>query len=312
MTRRMVVTGGAGFIGSHLCEALLARGDEVVCVDNLVGTGGSPRNIKHMLSEPRFHLVTEDVVEWAGKAALEDVDTIFHQAASKNVVCLKDPERDLTVNALGTLKLLQAAARCGVRKFVHASTGSVYGPLVGPQDENHPRCPVSYYGISKTAGESYCCAFGEMHGTDYTIFRYFHVIGERQDDTEYGGVVPIFIRHCLEGTDLTIYGTGEQVRSFTSVHDVVQANLWAADAGCASREVFNCASGIRVTIRELAEYIIQETGAKVGIRYAPWRAGDIKEFRVDNSKLCARGVRFDKDWQGTVRKVIEWKKQQAS
>jgi len=308
----MVVTGGAGFIGSHLCEALLARGDEVVCVDNLVGTGGSPRNINHMLPELRFHFVAEDVVDWAAGAALEDVDTIFHQAASKNVVCLKDPERDLTVNALGTLRLLQAAARCGVRKFVHASTGSVYGPLVGRQDENHPRRPVSYYGISKTAGESYCSAFGEMHGTDYTVFRYFHVIGERQDDTEYGGVVPIFVRHCLEGTDLTIYGTGEQVRSFTSVHDVVRANLWAADAGSASREVFNCASGIRVTIQELAEFIIQETGATVGIQYAPWRAGDVKEFRVDNSKLCACGVQFSRDWQGTVRKVIEWKRQQRA
>jgi UDP-glucose 4-epimerase len=311
MPRRVVVTGGAGFIGSHLCEALLARGDEVLCVDNLVGTSGSTRNIEHLLSEPRFHFAREDVVEWAAGTALEGVDTIFHQAASKNVVCLRDPERDLVVNGLGTLRLLRAAVEYGVRKFVHASTGSVYGPLTGPQDENHPRRPVSFYGISKTAGESYCFAFGQMHSLDFTVFRYFHVIGERQDDTEYGGVVPIFIRNCLEGVDLTIYGTGEQVRSFTSVHDVVQANLWAADASSARQEVFNCASGIRVTIQELAEFVIRETGAAVSIQYMPWRAGDIKEFRVDNSRLRNRGVRFDTDWQGSVRRVIEWKKSQA-
>ncbi len=310
--RRVVVTGGAGFIGSHLCDALVGVGAEVVCVDNLVGTSGSTRNIDHLQGHPLFSFVREDIVSWARHADLRRVDTVFHQAASKNVVCMTDPERDLVVNALGTLVLLRRAQESGVRKFIHASTGSVYGPPARRQDETHPRNPVSFYGVSKTAAESYCQVVSALSGFDITVLRYFHVIGPRQDDSDYGGVVAIFVRRCLEGRPLVVYGTGEQTRSFTSVHDIVRANLWAAEPGADSQGVFNCASGVRVTIKELAEFVIEETRADVPILYEAWRPGDIVSFDVDNSRLVRKGFSFDQCWQDAVREVIAWKRRQIS
>ena len=139
-----VVTGGAGFVGSHLCDALLARRNRVICVDNLVGTDGSTRNINHLLDRPDFTFVSESIVDWGKDPDLSSVDCIFHQAASKNTVCLQDPETDLMVNAMGTLRLLRAAEKHRVRKFVHASTGSVFGQLQARQDELHPKNPASF------------------------------------------------------------------------------------------------------------------------------------------------------------------------
>jgi UDP-glucose 4-epimerase len=302
-----VVTGGAGFIGSHLCDVLIAGGASVVCVDNLVGTRGSTRNIDHLLAEPAFTFVQDAVADWAAATDLTGVNWVFNQAASKNTVCMRDPEQDLIANGLSTLRLLLAAQRDGVEKFVQASTGSVYGESRGQQNEDHPRDPVSFYGVSKLCGDSYCRVVGELFDLDYTVLRYYHVIGPRQDDSETGGVVPIFVRNCLEGSEITIYGNGEQVRSFTSVRDVVEANLRVAELGLRTRGSFNCASGVRVTIEELARFIVAETGAEITIRYADWRPGDIVEFDVDSSKIQACGITFTKDWRSAVREVIDFK-----
>lgn len=292
-----IVTGGAGFIGSHLCDALLARGDVVTCVDNLAGTGGSTRNVDHLLDHERFCMVVEDVVEWAGRASLDNVGCVFHLAASKNSVCADDPERDLSVNALGTLRLLLAAARDGVAKFVHASTGSVGG-------EAETGVPVSYYGTSKLAAESYCRVVGRQSGLDYTVLRFYHVIGPRQDGSATGGVVPIFVRQALAGEPLTIDGDGGQRRSFTSVHDVVRACLLAAVEPGLADATLTCASGISVSITELAEFVIEETGSHSEIIHAPPRPGDIRRFSVDNSRMRRLGLAFDTDWQAMVSDVI--------
>jgi UDP-glucose 4-epimerase len=307
----VVVTGGAGFIGSHLCDALLARGDQVTCVDNLIGTRGSTRNVDHLLEQPGFRLEVEDVLEWAGTARLRGVDSIFHQAASKNSVALEDPERDLRTNALATLRLLSAAARQGVRRFIHASTGSVFGETTARHTEDAPKHPVSLYGISKLAGESYCQVVGETFGLDCSVLRYYHVIGPRQDGSDRGGVVPIFARRCLAGKPVRIYGSGEQTRSFTSVHDVVRANLMLAASPAARGRSFNCASGVTVTIRELAEFVMTETGTRRPIEFAPERPGDIRRFDVDNSRLLALGLEFDRDWRALVREVIDSERQLA-
>lgn len=304
----VVVTGGAGFIGSHLCDFLIANDNRVICVDNLVGNN-STKNIDRLLNNPLFTFVDSSVVDWALEADLTGVDCIFHQAASKFTVCLKDPELDLKVNALGTLRLLQAAQKYRVRKFIHASTGSVFGELANEkQDESHPKNPVSFYGVSKLAGESYCRVFGETFDLDYTVFRYYHVIGPRQDDSDKGGVVPIFIRRVLENKPLIIYGTGEQVRSFTSVFDAVKANIMAVSHPQARQEYFNCASGIQVSIQELAEFILSEMKSNVGIQYTDWRPGDIINFDIENSKIRSLlEMKFNTDWKSVVRKVISSK-----
>lgn len=300
-----VVTGGAGFVGSHLCDALLRRGNRVICVDNLVGSGGSKRNIQHLVSRPDFELIIDSIVDWATRADLSGVDCVFHQAASKMTVCLRDPELDLTVNALGTLRLLRAAARDGVSKFVHGSTGSVFGQLQERQDEEHPTKPASFYGVSKLAAESYCRVIGDQHGLDYTVFRYYHVIGPRQDSSDTGGVVPIFVRRCVEDRPLTIYGTGEQIRSFTSVFDVVKANILAAEVGPEATGFLNCASGIRVSIQELADFVCAEMGNSHDIVYEDWRAGDILDFNIDNARVRETlGMEFNTDWRSVVRDVI--------
>ena len=303
-SKRVVVTGGAGFIGSHLCDVLLERDNTVLCVDNLVGTGGSTRNITQWLDHPRFELLTESVLDWADRADLTEVDCIFHLAASKHAVSLRDPEHDLAVNGLGTLRLLLRAVRDGVPRFVHGSTGSVFGETSFAHVEDAPKSPVSLYGISKLAGETYCRVIGDAFGLDYTILRYYHVIGPRQDDSEHGGVVPIFARRSLEGRPLTIYGTGTQTRSFTSVHDVVRVTLLAAVADEMRRTDFNCASGISVSIQELADFVVSETGNAHAIEYSSVRLGDIERFAVDNTKLRRLGVDFDQDWRSLVREVI--------
>jgi nucleoside-diphosphate-sugar epimerase len=302
--KRVVVTGGAGFIGSHLCDALLEREHTVICVDNLVGTGGSTGNLSAALAQSRFELVTENVLDWADHADLGGVDCVFHLAASKHAVSLEDPERDLAVNGQGTLRLLLAAVRDGVTRFVHASTGSVFGETSAAHVEDGSKRPVSLYGISKLAGESYCRVVGDSFGLDYTILRFYHVVGPRQDASEKGGVVPIFARSCLEGRPLTIYGSGRQTRSFTSVHDVVRIALLAAVSDEMRRADFNCASGLRVSVRELADFVLAETGSSHPIRYAPARTGDIEHFAVDNERLRSLGVVFQTDWRSMVREVI--------
>lgn len=298
-----VVTGGAGFLGSHLCDAIVERGHRVICVDNLVGTGGSRRNIEHLLDNPLFTWVNRSVLDWASAEELHGVDTVFHQAASKMTVSLRDPELDLAVNALGTQRLLLAAARSGVRRFVHGSTGSVYGELLHEQSEEHPTRPVSLYGVSKLAGESYCRAVSEIYDLDFTVLRYFHIIGPRQDDSETGGVVPIFLRRCMSGQNITIFGSGEQQRSFTSVFDVVAANLICSHSAAARGRFLNCASGIQVSINELALFCREITGAEVQINYEPPRPGDIVRFNVNNLAIREIGVSFERDWRKVVRQV---------
>jgi nucleoside-diphosphate-sugar epimerase len=185
--KKVVVTGGAGFIGSHLCEELTQLGAEVVSVDDY--SAGHARNLEFLAGRPNFRAVRADICDRAAMTpVIAGADVIFHNAASKKNVCLIDPQKDLRVNGGGTLNLLELAREHRVRKFVHASTGSVYGePVVLPTDEEHPLRPVSYYGVSKLAGERYVDVFHRLYGMDTTILRYFHVYGPRQESNEFGG-----------------------------------------------------------------------------------------------------------------------------
>lgn len=297
--KKVLVTGGAGFIGSHLCDRLVDDGVEVICLDSL--QAGKMENIEHLIKKPNFEFVHMDIATdyRLSPVSLETFiktgkfDVIFHQAASKKTVCLKDPQRDLEVNGLGTLRLLQYAKEYGVRKFVHASTGSVYGRAKEfPQTENTPLNPCSYYGVSKLAGERYVQLYHDLYGLDTTILRYFHVYGKRQDCSEYGGVVAIFEDKMRKGEPITIFGTGEQERSFTYVDDVVTANVLSSFITSSRGKVYNVSSGIIVTLNQMIAKMETYFGS-VKKEYKDWVVGDIEKFDVDNTKIMGDlGIRF--------------------
>lgn len=306
--RKVLVTGAAGFIGSHLAERLVELGAEVIGLDDL--SAGKRSNVAHLERRSNFRFVQASVCDHGPEmdALFEGLDAVFHNAASKKNVCLIDPHRDLEVNAGGTLNLLQKAREHGVRKFVHASTGSVYGePRIFPTTESHPFEPVSYYGVSKLAGERYVDVFHELYGLDTTILRYFHVYGPRQESNEFGGVVSIFLRRITEGKNPVVFGDGKQVRSFTWVGDLVEANIRAATNPRATGEDYNAASGIRVTINELAKGMLEilDSDRRLTVEHGPPLVGDIMEFDVSNAKIRRDlGVEFQADFWGTLKSAL--------
>ena len=306
--RKVIVTGGAGFVGSHLCEALVDLGADVISMDDL--SAGKQSNVSLFKGRNNFRFAEMDIC--ADNAAMKEifagVDTVFHNAASKKNICLDNPGRDLEVNAGGALNLLRHAMDAGVRKFVHASTGSVYGePKIFPTTEDHPLAPVSYYGVSKLAGERYVDVFRHLYGLDTTILRYFHVYGPRQESNEFGGVVSIFLRRVTEGKNPVVFGHGEQVRSFTYVKDLVAANIAAATDPAASGQAYNVASGIRVTINDLAKGMLEilDPAGKLQVEHGDPLIGDIMEFDVANAKIRTElGLSFEQDFWGTLRSAL--------
>ena len=275
---KAIVTGGAGFIGSHIAERLINDGHEVIVIDDM--SAGKIKNVPDGCKLLKF-----DISPYLHTSTLKDVDVIFHNAASKKNICLKDPIKDLQVNAGGTLRLLQLAKRYGVKKFIHASTGSVYGETTGQINENTVCNPVSYYGVSKLAGERYV----SMFDINTTILRYFHVYGPRQEDNpELGGVVAVFKRQIKNGEPITIHGSGRQQRSFTHVSDVVEANIQAWLNPVSENQVYNVASAKYTTISELAEKLGAES-----IGHTDSLEGDIFQFNIDNSKIVSElGINF--------------------
>ena len=221
---------------------------------------------------------------------------------------MKDPQKDLLVNAGGTLNLLELAIDYNVDKFVHASTGSVYGePYIFPTDESHPLNPVSYYGVSKLAGERYVNTFHHLYKLDTTILRYFHVYGPRQESNEFGGVVSIFLRNILDNKPLTIFGDGTQMRSFTWVKDLVTANLRSAILPQSTGKVYNVASGIQVTIEELAHKMLKmlDKDKTISIIHDKPLIGDIMKFDVSNRSIRSDlSMTFELDFWGTMKSTL--------
>jgi len=304
--KKVLVTGGAGFIGSHLCEELVKLGADVYCIDNL--TAGKMINISNFLSSSNFHFSQIDVCDKKGMSTVfNGVDIVFHNAASKKNVCLDNPKKDLDVNAGGTLNLLELSCNFGVGKFVHASTGSVYGePVEFPTTEDHQLSPVSYYGVSKLAGERYVDVFHHLYSLNTTILRYFHVYGTRQESNQYGGVVSIFLRNIKEGKPLIVFGSGKQIRSFTYVKDIIKANLISGISKKAIGQVYNVASGIQVSINDLSNGLIKLAGINVPIIHGEPLVGDIDYFEVSNSKVIKDlGLEFTKDFWGTLRSTLD-------
>lgn len=308
--RKAIVTGGAGFIGSHIVEELVKTEVETISIDNYFA--GKRENLAHLKGYSNFHEIECDVTNLTKlEKYFHGVEVVFHQAASKKTICLNNPRRDLEINAEGTFNMLELALKYKVKKFVHASTGSVYGEAqYYPQDEKHPLVPTSYYGVSKLAGEKYVQVFERLYGLDTTVLRYFHVYGPRQESSDVGGVAAIFTRLMLENKPIKIFGDGTQQRSFTYVKDVVKANLLAAVIKGTKGKIYNCASGIKVTVKELADTIANMLNVEnLEIRYEDWLPGDIKVFDIDNSKIVKRlGMDFT-DFRQGLTYTVNWAKQ---
>jgi nucleoside-diphosphate-sugar epimerase len=270
-----LVTGGAGFIGSHLVEALLTRGNSVRVLDNL--SSGYIENLQPVINHIEFF--NGDIQDSAiVKKAMHGVDYVFHLAAMVSVPqSMHQPMDAELMNAAGTLNLLQAASEAGVRCFVLSSTCAVYGdePTL-PKIETMLPEPKSPYAVAKLAGEHYCQVFNESFNLKTVIFRYFNVFGPRQDPSSaYSGVISIFADKLSQGVAPTIFGDGEQTRDFVYVADVVQANLLAVETEQAAGQVFNIGTGQQSSINQLFKTLCGVLGCDIQPNYASPRVGDI-------------------------------------
>jgi UDP-glucose 4-epimerase len=281
MTRRALVTGGAGFIGSHLVDGLLAAGWRVRLLDDF--SSGREANVAHLNGSAE--LLRGDLRDRALLArALDGVEVVFHQGAVPSVPrSVAEPERTHSVNATGTLGVLEASRAAGVARVVFASSSSAYGDTpVLPKVETMPPCPLSPYALQKYAGERYCQLYHRLYGLETVALRYFNVYGPRQNpNSEYAAVIPRFATACLAGEAPVVFGDGEQTRDFTFVADAVAANLLAADAPRAAGEVVNVAGGRRVSLNQLLGTLRDLTGAAVAPRHEAARAGDVRDSLAD-------------------------------
>jgi nucleoside-diphosphate-sugar epimerase len=305
---RFLVTGGAGFIGSHLVETLLARGDEVVVLDDF--STGRRKNLEPFGG--RITLIEGSIADPAVcEAAVRGVEYVLHQAALGSVPrSVAEPLRTHEVNATGTLNLLDAARRAGVRRVVFAASSSAYGDTEElPKHEAMPVRPRSPYAVSKVTGEAYCRAFHASYGLETVALRYFNVFGPRQDpNSQYAAVVPLFVTSALAGQRPTIFGDGEQSRDFTYIDNVVEANLRACEAGPAALgEVFNIGAGSRTTINELWSITRSLTAAEVEPRYEPSRAGDVRHSLASLERArAALGYDPRIDVVEGLGRTVEW------
>ena len=275
--RSALVTGGAGFIGGHLTERLLAEGWSVRVLDDF--SSGRDSNLSGC--RDRIDLVRGDVRDPATVArAVDGVEVVFHQAAVPSVPrSVAEPLRTNSVNIDGTLLVLERAREAGVRRVVYAASSSAYGDTpVLPKVESMPATPLSPYALQKFAGEEYCRLYHALHGLETASLRYFNIYGPRQSpESEYAAVIPRFVTAALSGAPAEIYGDGEQTRDFTFVGDAVEANLLAADAEAAPGHVMNIAGGRRTSLNRLWEEICDLIGVTLEVRYAAPRPGDVRD-----------------------------------
>lgn len=274
---RVLVTGGAGFIGSHIVDALIARGDHVSVLDNL--SSGRLENIDPRVNFYHGDIRDEQLVRETMRA--EKPDCVIHHAAQIDVqASVNDPASDAAVNIIGTINLLEACCTYEVKKIIYASSAAVYGnPVYLPVDEKHPVQPLSGYGISKHTVEHYLAAYRELHGLNFTALRYANVYGPRQDATGEGGVVAIFTDLLLQGKSPRIYGDGGQTRDFICVQDVARANLAAMETG--GRGIYNVSTGVPTTVNQLFGTLRDIIGCDTEPLYGSPREGDIRHSYLD-------------------------------
>ena len=309
MAASCLVTGGAGFIGSALARALLARGDRVRVIDNFFS--GKRENLADVAQD--VELVEGDIRDEAALArALSGVELVFHEAAIPSVPrSLADPIASHDANATGTLKVLAAAKKAGVRRVVYAASSSAYGdtPTL-PKVETMRPMPLSPYAVSKLAGEHYCQVYASAFGLETVSLRYFNVFGPRQDPkSEYAAVIPRFVTAALAGGGVTIYGDGTQSRDFCFIDNTVEANLAAATAAPAgvSGQVFNVACGAATSLNDVVRLVAEIVGHPVPITYASGRVGDVKHSLADVTAARTRlGYRGEISFAEGLQRTVAW------
>jgi len=301
---KTVVTGGAGFIGSHLIRRLVADGAEVTVIDDL--STGRPENIEGVpVTVAERDLARDDVTD-----LLRGVDVIFHLAAVPSVPrSVREPLRSHQAAATGTLRLLDAAREAGVRTFVNSSSSSVYGDVASPpMRESMPTVPRSPYAVAKLAAEGYTRVFAQLHGMRTVSLRYFNVFGPRQNPAStYAAAIPRFITAYLRRERPQVFGDGRQSRDFTYVDNVVEANIAAAAAPKLSGESVNIAAGNPRTVLDVLEAISNEFGYSLPPAYAPDRPGDIRDSHADLSVARSLlGYKATVDFPTGLRRTVEF------
>ncbi len=302
-----LVTGGAGFIGSHLVEALVQRGDTVRVLDNF--STGDMANLERV--RDRVHVLDGDITDLESvRTATKGVEVVFHQAALASVPrSIAHPLATHHACTTGTLHVLMAARDAGVRRLVYAASSSAYGGSRRlPKCEDDPPIPLSPYAVAKLAGEQYCAVFAEVYGLETVRLRYFNVFGPRQTpDSPYAAVIPKFIAAMTSGRRPLIHGDGEQSRDFTFVADVVRANLLAAEASGVSGKVYNIACGRRTSLREVVRHLNELLGTAIEPIFTDARPGDVR-----HSLASIAEAREDLGYEPTtdivtgLRHCLEW------
>jgi nucleoside-diphosphate-sugar epimerase len=301
-----VVTGGAGFIGSHLTEELIRRGERVRVVDSLIT--GNRTNLAHVQG---VDFVEGDLADLdVAKRAVGGADYVLHQAAIPSVPrSVDDPITSNRANIDSTLNVLVAARDAGVKRVVYAGSSSAYGntPTL-PKREDMPTNPLSPYALQKLVGEQYMQMFTTLYGLETVTIRYFNVFGPRQDPSSpYSGVISLFARALLENRSPTIYGNGEQTRDFTYVANVVDGVLRAVTAPAASGHVINVATGTSISLNRLFQVVRELTGSRADVQYAKPRSGDVKDSLADITKARnLLGYSPSVPFEEGLRKTVEW------
>jgi len=305
--KKVIVTGGAGFIGSHLTELLLSRGYHVILIDDF--STGKMANIEPLLKSMKVDFIQGSITDLPLLQNLSrGVDFVFHQAALPSVPrSIADPLSTNKVNITGTLNVLLAARDNNVKKVIYASSSSVYGdtPTL-PKREDMVSNPQSPYALTKLVGEYYCRVFHQIYDLPTICLRYFNVYGPRQDsDSQYAAVIPIFITRLSENKPPIIYGDGEQTRDFTFVKDAIQANIIGAESDACG--VFNIGRGENNTINDLTKTITRIMGKDLQSEYQPPRVGDVRDSLADISKARAIGYKpqynLDKGLRETIKRL---------
>ena len=306
-----LVTGGAGFIGSHLAEELTRRGERVRVVDSLIT--GHRRNLAQV---PGVELVEGDLADLAvAKRAVQGIDYVLHQAAIPSVPrSVEDPITSNRANIDATLNVLVAARDAGVKRVVYAGSSSAYGNTdTLPKREDMPTHPLSPYALQKLVGEQYMQMFTTLYGLETVTIRYFNVFGPRQDPSSaYSGVISVFAKALFENKSPTIYGDGEQTRDFTYIANVVDGVLRAASAPGASGQVINVATEARISLNRLFATMKDLVGSRVNVSYGPVRSGDVRDSQADITR--AREILGYKplvSFEEGLRQTLEWYRTEA-